>query len=57
MPYKFNESGRDKIKKSRYLVTNWQDYNNTLRRGGDITIWLTEDAIEAWHPAKTGKRG
>ena len=23
MPYKFNESRRDKIKKSRYRVTNW----------------------------------
>ena len=57
MPYKFNEGRRDKIKKSRYRVTNWQDYNDALRRRGDITIWFTEEAIEAWHPAKTGKLG
>jgi hypothetical protein len=57
MPYKFNEGHRDKIKKSRYRVTNWQDYNNALRRRGDITIWFTEEAIETWHPTKTGKRG
>ncbi len=26
MPYKFHESRREKIEKSRYRVTNWQDY-------------------------------
>ncbi len=57
MPYKYNESRRDKIKKSRYRVTNWRDYNNALRRRGDITIWFTSEAIAAWRPAKTGARG
>ena len=47
MPYKYNESRRHKIKKSRYRVTNWKDYNNALRRRGDITIWFTEEAITA----------
>ncbi|MES2354846.1 MAG: IS5 family transposase [Pseudomonadota bacterium] len=57
MPYKYNESHRDKIKKSRYRVTNWRHYNNALRRRGDITIWFTSEAIAAWRPAKTGLRG
>ena len=57
MPYKFNDSRRHKIKKSRYKVTNWKDYNTGLRRRGDITIWFTEEAIGQWRPAKTGARG
>ena len=57
MPYKFNEVRRHKIKKARYKVTNWRDYNNALRQRGDFTIWFTEDAIVGWRPAKTGGRG
>ncbi|WP_027160336.1 IS5 family transposase [Methylobacter luteus] len=57
MPYKHNESRRHKIKKSRYQVTNWHDYNNGLRRRGDFTIWFTEEAIAGWRPIKTGARG
>lgn len=57
MPYKYNDSRRHKITKAKYKVTNWRDYNNALRRRGDITIWFTEDAIARWHPEKTGGRG
>jgi len=57
MPYKHNENRRHKIKKSRYKVTNWHDYNNGLRQRGDVTIWFTEAAIADWHPEKTGARG
>lgn len=57
MPYKHNESRRHKIKKSLYRVTNWREYNESLRKRGDITVWFTEEAIEKWHPAKTGGRG
>ena len=53
MPYKHNESRRHKIKKSRYKVTNWHDYNNGLRQRGDVTIWFTEEAIADWHPRPT----
>ncbi len=57
MPYKHNENRRQKIEKSRYKVTNWHEYNNGLRRRGDITIWFTEAAIAEWRPAMTGARG
>lgn len=57
MPHKSNESGRHKIKKSRYKVTNWRDYNAALRQRGDITIWFTPGAINQWRPEKTGARG
>jgi hypothetical protein len=57
MPYKFNESRRDKITKAKYKVTNWKEYNSALRKRGDITIYFTDEAIAGWHPKKTGKRG
>lgn len=38
-------------------MTNWHEYNNGLRRRGDITIWFTEAAIAEWRPTRTGARG
>lgn len=57
MPYKHNESRRHKFSKPKYKVTNWTEYNDALRRRGDITIWFTEEALEQWHPVKAGARG
>jgi len=57
MPYKHNESRRHKSRKTRYKVTNWRKYNEALRQRGNITIWMTEEAIADWCPAKTGSRG
>ena len=42
MPYKHNESRRNKFTKPKYKVTNWPEYNDALRQRGDITIWFTE---------------
>jgi hypothetical protein len=52
MPYKHNESRRHKIEKARYKVTNWPEYNKALRQRGDITIWVTEEALAAWRPGQ-----
>jgi len=57
MPYKFNEARRHKIPKAKYKVTNWPDYDAALVRRGSLTVWVTEEAIAAWHPPATGKRG
>jgi hypothetical protein len=57
VPYKNNESRRHKFTKPKYKVTNWPEYNEALRRRGDITIWFTKEAIDGWHPIKTGARG
>ena len=40
-----------------YKTTNWPEYNESLRKRGEITLWFTEDAIKNWVPEKTGKRG
>jgi len=31
-----------------YRVHNWPEYDKSLRRRGDLTIWLSEDAVTAW---------
>ena len=36
---------------------NWREYERGLRSRGDVTIWLSEDAIDAWIPPKNGLRG
>jgi hypothetical protein len=38
-------------------VTNWPEYNATLKRRGDFTMWFTEEAIAQWRPAMAGARG
>jgi hypothetical protein len=43
--------------KTSYRVKNWQVYEKSLRNRGDITVWLSRDAINAWTPPKNGKRG
>ncbi len=43
--------------KKRYRVRNWPEYEAGLRARGDLEIWFDEDAITAWEPAPTGKRG
>jgi hypothetical protein len=57
MPYKFNESRRHKIPKVRYRITNRPQYDPALVRRGSLTVWLTEDAVAAWHAPATGERG
>lgn len=43
--------------KTAYHVKNWRQYDKALRDRGDITLWLSQDAIDAWTPPMTGKRG
>jgi Transposase DDE domain len=57
MPYKANEARRHKIPKARYRVTNWPEYDGALQRRGSLTVWVTSEALAAWHPPKTGRRG
>ena len=36
--------------KTKYRIRNWREYERGLRSCGDVTIWLSEDAIAAWIP-------
>ena len=43
--------------KTKYRVGNWAEYDHTLVQRGDITLWISADAIASWKPAPTGLRG
>ena len=43
--------------KTKYRIRNWREYERGLRSRGDVTIWLSEDAIAAWIPPKNSLRG
>ncbi len=43
--------------KTKYRVSNWAEYDRALVQRGDITLWISEDAIASWKPAPTGRRG
>lgn len=43
--------------KTPYRIKNWRDYDQSLRDRGDITLWISQDAIDAWTAPKKGKRG
>src|SRR3954447_7105833 len=57
MPYKHNEPRRHKIPKAKYKVSNWREYDQALQQRGNLTVWVTPEALEAWAPEKTGRRG
>src|SRR4051794_35175345 len=57
MPYKANEARRHKIPRARYKITNWSEYDRALQQRGSLTLWVTPDALAAWHPPQTGRRG
>ena len=57
MPHKFNASRRHKFAKKRYRVTNWAEYNESLRNRGDLTIWITDDGLTHWIAPRRGSRG
>ncbi len=58
MPHKFNEDRRHKISRQKFKVTNWPAYNESLRRRGDLTVWISDDALSQWSaPRRTSRRG
>ena len=57
MPHKFNAHHRHKFAKKKYRVTNWGEYNESLRNRGDLTVWITADALKNWAAPRRGSRG
>ena len=37
---------------SQYKVRNWSQYNESLKKRGSISLWISEDAIKKWQPSK-----
>ena len=40
--------------KTKYRVANWPAYNQALVRRGDVTVWVSSEAIAAWTPGRSG---
>ena len=51
---KYPKRSQYKYAKSRYRVRNWREYEVGLRRLGDLTIWLSENAINSWREPPSG---
>ncbi len=43
--------------KTKYHVGNWPEYERALVQRGDVTLWLSADATDAWKPSPSGRPG
>src|SRR3954468_5095494 len=57
VPFKLNQNRRHHIPRQRHKVTNWPDYEASLRQRGSLTVWFTEEAIAAWAAEPRTSRG
>jgi hypothetical protein len=39
-----------------YRVTNWREYNESLVRRGDITLWFSDEALASWEHANEERK-
>src|SRR3954468_14616596 len=57
LPFKLNQDRRHHIPEQKRKVTNWRDYDESLRRRGSVTIWFSDEAVEAWEAERRTSRG
>nr|WP_234916609.1 transposase [Rhizobium rhizogenes] len=57
MPHKFNSDRRHKIAKQKFQITNWSRYNESLRQCGDLTVWVSDEALYLWSASRRISRG
>ena len=43
--------------KTKYHGGNWPEYEQALVRRGDVPLWLSAEAMDAWRPAPSGRPG
>ncbi len=51
LPFKLNQDRRRHIPKQKHKLMNWREYDASLRQRGSLTVWVTDEAIEAWRAA------
>src|SRR4051794_37172170 len=44
LPFKLNQDRRRHIPEQKRRVTNWREYDESLRRRGSLTVWVSEQA-------------
>ncbi|MCH7876330.1 MAG: transposase [Gemmatimonadetes bacterium] len=52
---KYPRRRQSKYAKSPYRIRNWAEYEAGLQRRGDLTVWLSNDALDAWRALPSGK--
>ena len=57
VPFKLNQDRRHHIPRQKHKVTNWPAYDASLRRRGSLTVWFTDEAVEAWAAEPRTTRG
>ncbi len=57
MPFKANADRRHRIPRQRFKVTNWREYDASLRGRGSLTVWFTDEAIASWKAEPRTTRG
>src|SRR3954466_9585271 len=57
LPFKLNQDRRRHIPEQRRKVTNWREYDESLRRRGSLTVWFSDEAVEAWKAERHTSRG
>ena len=57
LPFKLNQDRRRHIPKQKRKVVNWREYDESLRRRGNLTVWFSDEAIRAWEAAPRTSRG
>src|SRR5215204_7623318 len=57
VPFKLNQDRRQHIPRQRREVTNWREYDASLRQRGSLTVWFTAEAVEAWAAEPRTTRG
>jgi hypothetical protein len=51
-------SKKPKLKKRKYRIRNWHDYNTALVQRGSLTLWMGQDVLQTWrNQERTGKPG
>ena len=43
--------------KTEYRIRNWRAYEQPLVQRGNVTLWLSADAMDAWRPLSSGQPG
>ena len=54
---KYLKRSQYKYAKCRYRVRNWAEYEASLQKRGDLIVWLSDGALNAWRAPAGGKPG
>ena len=51
---KYPKRSQYKHAKSQYRLRNWPEYEAGLQKRGDLTVWLSDAAFNAWRAPASG---